>query len=93
MFNPDKISNEAIKMRLVRNLSHGLHQLQIAGKEKKKISVGITYYLTKKGEIVSFREWYQMGSPSYIVSGTLEGCEKSKERLKQQTDMVNAIGK
>jgi hypothetical protein len=81
MFNPNKISNDTIKMRLVRNLSHGLHQLQIAGKEKKKSTVGITYYLIKSGEIVSYREWYQMGSPSYIASGTLEGCQKNKERL------------
>ena len=81
MFNPNKISNDTLKMRLVRNLSHGLHQLQIAGKEKKKSTVGVTYYLINSGEIVTFREWYQMGSPNYIVSGTIEGCQKNKERL------------
>jgi len=69
-------------MRLIRNLSHGLNQLQIAGKEKKKNTIGVNYYLIKDTrEIVTFREWYQMGSPSYIATGTLEGCQKNKERL------------
>jgi hypothetical protein len=81
MYNPSKISNNTLKLRLVRNLSNGLYQLQNAGKEKKKSNVGITWYLTKTGEIITFREWYQSGSPAYIVSGTFEGCQKNKERL------------
>lgn len=83
MHNPNKISNEIIKQRLVRNLSHGLLQLKLSGKETKKNTVGITYYLIKETrEIKTYREWYQMGSPDYEVSGTKEGCEKYKERTK-----------
>ena len=86
----DKISNTAIEMRMIRNLSHGLRQLNLAGKERKKTEVGITYYLTKDKEILSYREWYQKGSPSYIVSGTLKGCEKNKERLEKIEQEKNA---
>ena len=83
MYNPNKISNNTLKLRLVRNLSNGLIQLQNAGKERKKSTVGITWYLTKTGEIIPFREWYQSGSPAYICSGTYEGCQKNKERLEE----------
>lgn len=75
-----KISNDTLKQRLVRNLSHGLSQLQMAGKEKKKTNAGTEYYLLKTGEIVSFREWYQMNKPNYVVSGSKEGCEGHKKR-------------
>lgn len=81
MFNPNKISNDTLKMRLVRNLSHGLHQLELAGKEKKKTDAGIEHYLIKDTrEIVTYREWYQMGKPNYEVCGTRAGCEGHKKR-------------
>jgi len=86
MFNPNKISNDTLKMRLVRNLSHGLRQLEIAGSEKKKTSAGTEFYLIKgTGEIISFREWYQKGKPNYEVCGSKEGCEGHKKRMNSVT--------
>ena len=90
-----KVSNNTIKQRLIRSLSHGLRQLEIAGKDKKKSEVGITFYLLKDGRIITFREWYQMDSPSYIVSGTRNGCEKSwvkKEAELKLKELLNKNG-
>ena len=91
----NKVSNNTIKQRLIRSLSHGLRQLEIAGKDKKKSEVGITFYLLKDGRIITFREWYQMDSPSYIVSGTRSGCEKSwikKEAELKLKELLNKNG-
>ena len=84
MFNPSKIVNDAIKMKLIRNLSHGLNQLQINGTERKKTDAGIEYYLVKDTrEIISYREWYQLGKPPYEVCGTKKGCEGHKKRTEK----------
>ena len=70
------MSNTTPKNRLSRVLQFGLKQIQNA-QSSKFISdaVGITYYLLTDGRIVTFREWYQMNRPNYVVSGTKKGCQ------------------
>jgi len=82
MSDPSKISQQTLKQRLVRNLSHGLYQLEIGGKTKKENVIGITYYLLNDGKIINHREWYQSNKPDYIVCGTKEGCESHWKRTK-----------
>lgn len=51
----------------------------------------MTYYLVQETlEVLSFREWYQLNRPSYIVSGSYNGCMSTKDRMlaKQQRFMT-----
>lgn len=69
-------SNTTPARRLARVLDFGLKQIQNASSSKFIAdAVGITYYLLGDGRIVTFREWYQMNRPNYVVSGTKKGCE------------------
>jgi hypothetical protein len=90
-FNPNKYYFLKERERLVRNLDHGMHKLSIAGNEKKISTIGITFYLLKTNEIKSYREWYQMGSPDYEVSGTWDGVKKHlKRKIKQNEKNSNS---
>ena len=61
--------------RLHRNLNEGMHNMQIAYSKKNASDFYKTFYLLKNGSIVTHREWRQLGSPNYVVSGTKNGCE------------------
>jgi len=64
--------------KISRQISHGRYVIENAGRTKKTHkTIGITYYLLKDGEdykIVSYREWNWLNKPSYILSGSEEGC-------------------
>ena len=61
--------------RLHRSLNGGMSNMQSAYNAKNASDNYKTFYLLKNGEIVSHREWRQMGSPNYVVSGSKSGCE------------------
>ncbi len=68
-------SNTRAVFRMQTQLSLGRHQMINYRKElSKPITDTVTYYLLKDGRVVSFREWYQLNQPSYVVSGTKHGC-------------------
>ena len=67
--------NTGYVRRLHRNLNEGLHNMQIAYSKKNASDFYKTFYLLKNGSIVTYREWRQLGSPNYVVSGTKNGCE------------------
>jgi len=74
-------SNTSFTERLSRQMSHGISQLQNAGKEKKKFeTVGCTFYLLEDGRILSYKEWHWANQPEYKLSGSYEGCIGYLER-------------
>jgi len=75
-------SNTTPTNRLSRILDFGLNQIRNTKSESIfKEALGRTYYLLTDGKIVTFREWYQMQRPGYIVSGTKRGCESHQEMI------------
>ena len=83
MARPQLNSNSTPFRRLVRKLGSGLYNLRLAHSTSTKFTkIGITYYLLKTGVILTFREWYQIGKPQYIVAGSKEGCAAHWERIK-----------
>lgn len=69
-------SNTTPASRLSRVLQFGIQQIRNAQSNSKFINdaVGITYYLLTDGKLVTFRQWYQMNRPNYVVSGSKKGC-------------------
>jgi len=68
-------SNTTPTSRLSRVLEFGIQQIRNAQSGKFiNDAVGITYYLLTDGKLVTFRQWYQMNRPNYVVSGTKKGC-------------------
>lgn len=66
--------------RLMRNLSHGISQLACGSKKHHRDSTK-TYYLLKTGSIIGLREWHKQNEPDYLVIGSLDGCQGTKERF------------
>lgn len=66
--------------KLSSQLSLGKYQMENYRKFNNQNPDMKTYYLTRKGDILTFREWYQAGKPDYIVSGSKHGCQTQKSR-------------
>jgi hypothetical protein len=66
--------NTGFVSRLHRKLNGGMHNMRIAHSVRNENGYK-TFYLLKDGSAVSHREWYQMGSPNYVVVGSKSGCE------------------
>lgn len=76
-------SNTGPLRKLIRNFSHGLHNFELAQHHDKIVAAKLnTFYLLKNGDVVSHREWHQTGRPRYIVCGSREGCEGTRDRYK-----------
>ncbi len=76
-------SNTTPSRRLSRVLDFGLKQIRNAKSDRIFSEIiGTTYYLLTDGRIVTFREWYQMKKPNYVVSGTKRGCLSHAETNK-----------
>ena len=84
MGTPVRNSNTNAVKRIQRVLKHGLYNLQLANTKTTHVKVGMTYYLLYDDEIVSFRKWYQLGRPRYVVAGSEDGCKGHLRRLIQQ---------
>lgn len=65
-----------------KELSRGLNKVENSGNQNLHYDkVSRTYYLLVDGlKIVTHRQWYQLGSPAYVVSGSYEGCKGTKDR-------------
>lgn len=57
-----------------------MHNFHLAQHYDKNTIKPNTFYLLKNGDIVRYREWYQLGKPGYIVCGSREGCEGTRDR-------------
>jgi len=84
MATPVRNSNTSAVKRIQRVLKHGLYNLQLANTKTTNVQAGITYYLLYNDEIVTFRQWYQLGRPRYVVAGSQDGCKGHLRRLIQQ---------
>jgi|LauGreDrversion4_2_1035121.scaffolds.fasta_scaffold48559_3 hypothetical protein len=67
--------NTGYKSRLHRSLNEGMRNMRNAYGTKNGSENLKTYYLLKDGNIVSHREWRQLGSPNHVVHGTKNGCQ------------------
>lgn len=76
-----KNGNTGYVNRLHRILNGGMQNMQKAYYSKKQFGSQKTYYLLKDGTTVSHREWYQLGSPNYVVSGSKNGCDSHLVRI------------
>lgn len=83
MATPVRNSNSSPIKRIQRVLQHGLYNLQLANSRTTHVTAGITYYLLYNNEIVTFRQWYQLGRPKYVVAGSEEGCKGHLKRTKR----------
>ena len=77
---PSINGNNSRLIRLIRLLNHGLSETRTCS-NKKEYHNG-TYYLLNDGRVISHREWYQRNKPNHVVSGSMEGCNGTKSRLK-----------
>lgn len=60
--------------KLQSQLTLGRFQLENYRKEHNSYVDMKTYYLLKDGKIITYREWYQMERPEYLLSGSKHGC-------------------
>lgn len=69
--------------KMTRLLSLGQYQVTNYKKETHLVSnSNKTFYLVKESMLVlSLREWHQFNSPPYIVSGSYNGCNKTRTRM------------
>ena len=69
--------------RMTRLLSLGRYQTTNYKKDVYLVDNSAkTFYLVKESMLVlSFREWHQLNGPSFIVSGSYNGCKKTKDRM------------
>lgn len=70
-----------VSNRVRRMVAHGKRQLTVTGEKITLNTVGITFYLLKSGEIISYRQWNMSNQPEFIVSGSYDGCEAAKKRM------------
>ena len=73
-----KVSNELTRGRSL--VEHSKDQQALHYKRATN-----TYYLIIDGhEVLTYREWYQLGSPAHLTSGSYYECNKQKDKLKPQ---------
>jgi len=68
---------------MTRLLSLGRYQATNYKKELYPVNnSGKSFYLVKDTlRVLCYREWYQLDCPSFIVTGSYNGCKKTKDRL------------
>ena len=74
-------SNTTPLRRMLRKIEHGMYNLKLAQNLTRYTDIGVTYYLLRNGGIITHREWYQQGKPSYYVAGSKEGCQGHWNRI------------
>ena len=73
--SPSKLGNTRLIQRLSTQLNFGLQQVKNYRKSSNESFADLTtYYLLKDKSLVTFREWYQLGRPDYLFSGSRKGC-------------------
>jgi hypothetical protein len=77
---PQSIKDKIVS-KVSKELSRGLNKIEHNNETALHYEKATkTYYLIKDGlKIITHRQWYQLGSPAYIVSGSHEGCESTRK--------------
>lgn len=84
---PQQIKDKIIS-KVSNELSRGISMVEHSKDQQKalhyKRATGSYYLIIDGHEVLTYREWYQLGSPAYLISGSYYECNKEKDKLKPQ---------